>query len=213
MFRRFLYSLLIGALLLPICGASAPATASLSEQHDATHWVIQDDGKKPTTRAEAAGCSATAVAPHVLLSAHHCYVSDSKIFIDGGVVGYSFTAIFDTNDTALYIVPDYTFKNIVPFAPHDGELKQGDRVHIFGNPAGVRDIFREGYVAGKDEVKEDHLKIWIVVMPTVGGDSGSSVWDADGHICGVVTYGVFDGKMMGFAAPTFTANQLANAGL
>src|SRR6185437_16536017 len=94
--------------------------------------------------------------------------------------------------------------------------QQGENILWWGNPGGIRDQLREGYVMGVQPapVPEQQYQqpMWMVDAPAIPGDSGSAVLDANtGAIVGVVTYGINDGEFMGFFPMHFSAAQMAAA--
>lgn len=218
--KRFFLSLLASALLFTCVAATAPyIRLDLAQsEHDAAHWIVLDDGKKATdSLLEQAGCTATAIGPHTLVSAHHCWVADSKLFLDGNKTPHEFQAIFDSHDTMLLVVPDVTFTHLDTFNPRSDSPVQGETVHFYGNPGGVLDQYRTGYITGHtidtpDGVAPEQI-LWIAAAPVIGGDSGSLVLDTKGQVLGVLTYGIAEGKFFAFFSPTFTQAQLRQAGL
>lgn len=226
--KRFFLSLVASVLLFTCVGASAPSSVPSFRQrvqalldqseHDAAHWIVLDDGvKKAADLFAQAGCTATAIGPHTLVSAHHCWLENAKLFIDGDKTPHDVSAIFDSHDTMFLLVPDVTFTHLDKFSPRSYAPVQGEAIHFYGNPAGVVDQFRLGYISGHDTDTDDGVSpgqtFWLGAAPVVGGDSGSLILDSKGQVLGVLTYGVFQGKFFGFFSPTFTPEQLRQAGL
>lgn len=218
--KRFFLSLVASVLLFACIGASTPTKHVLDQQseHDAAHWIVMDDGKKSAeSLLEQAGCTATAVGPHTLVSAHHCWIEGAKLYLDGDKTPHTVSAMFDSRDTMLLIVPDVTFTHLDSFSPRNYAPVQGEVIHFYGNPAGVVDQYRIGYVTGHDKDTDDGVApgqaFWIAAAPVVGGDSGSLILDSKGQVLGVLTYGIFQGKFFGFFSPTFTPEQLQQAGV
>ena len=118
-------------------------------------------------------CSGTAIAPHAVLTATHCF--------ENGAIKYPALAIKhridDGNDHTLLIVGE-TFPVHARIAPMPDV---GTTVHIFGNPAEFRGLYADGTVAG--EYKGDTL----LSLPIFYGDSGAAVLDSQGRIVGVVS--------------------------
>lgn len=150
-------------------------------------------------------CSGTAIAPHAVLTATHCFengiVKLPKLIVRN--------RIDDGNDHTLLIVGE-TFPVQAIIAPMPDV---GTTVHIFGNPAELRGLYADGTVAG--EYKGDTL----LNLPIFYGDSGAAVLDADGRIVGMISgLRILSGGkafvQWGEARPfNFTAAQWREAGL
>lgn len=213
-------------LILTFCGAAvgdAPTADNRFPQvHKAEHWIVIGDDK------EAGGCTATAIGPHALLTAQHCDVdapdgSEIKIFVDvDGKPRYStptpyaiVAKKFDGSDHMILLLSGPTFQDVMPYVT--APPLQGESVLWWGNPAGVRDMLREGYVMGASPAPvppsgADIQTLWYVDAPSIPGDSGSAVVDAtDGHLVCIVTFGINDGEFMGCFALRFTPDQIAAA--
>lgn len=208
-------------LALPLSGASRDVSKRYAKLHKAEHWIVTE------TINDAAGCTATAVGPHALLTAEHCDMKDAQgvvlFFVDPmekpdfltSQTPYKIKAkIFDGSDHMILLLSGPAFKDVAPVqvsVPY-----QGEKVAWFGNPGGVRDMFREGYVMGVQsapapfQTKEQPL--WTVAASAIPGDSGSFVFDEKtGDLVGIVTYGINGGEFMGMFVPHFTPAQLATA--
>src|SRR5271154_3619660 len=113
---------------------------------------------EPTTTAarldfEDGTCSGTIVAANTILSAGHCFEDEEDelgytpppetMKVDGYTVKI-LAVTFDDNDHALVKV-DYTFHK---FAKLGKPPSVGAHVHYWGNPVGMKNVYREGYVTG-----------------------------------------------------------------
>ena len=222
--RRILAPILITVLLTVSCFGISSELARI-QRHRASHWIIavsyDDDGT-----LHAAGCSATAIGPHTLLTAAHCYLSDETLFIDASIyavksetaTGYRPTNfIFDLQDHMLIDVPGAHFTTYIPLA-HFRAPRQGERFYFYGNPAGMQDQYREGYITGQVHMDPDDEgdvvagdTMYMATGPVIGGDSGSSLYALDGTLIGIVTFGIQDGNFLGTFPIQFTAGQIAQS--
>lgn len=89
-------------------------------------------------------CSGTAIGPHALLGAEHCFTGAKLKKIDGHPVKVK-KIIRDHADHVIVIVAQ-RFKH---WSLRARMPSQGSPVYIDGNPGNLRDIYRHGYVAGK----------------------------------------------------------------
>jgi S1-C subfamily serine protease len=134
-------------------------------------------------------CSGTIVAPSVILSAGHCFEeeedNDWQLPMPGPttmkVDGYKvkiLAVVTDDNDHALVKV-DFVFHNAAKL----GKVPAvGAKVHYWGNPAGLNNVYREGYVTGypHGDMSLD--------LNGFFGDSGAGIFDESGNVVGVVSY-------------------------
>lgn len=185
--------LLIAALLLSGC----PATATAPE-------ALASDGKEYTLRLEGVKdgfCSGTAVGRRTVLTAGHCIKDDDKaILVNGTLVGI-LNIERDGADHALIEVT-ITFPKAAKVV---GAPKQGARVHWYGQPMGLADIYGEGVVVGHHQGKILlDANFWF-------GVSGSALLNEHGDVVGVVS-GILGQQIykLGFAYPfAFTDEQWA----
>jgi len=123
-------------------------------------------------------CSGTAISSDTLITAQHCLRMGGPLLTVNGqkvtVVGYG----KDKRDTLTVRIKGLVFKH---WARMGSPLHQGSRVRWFGNPAGERDIYREGYVVHADSNEV------LIDAAAFGGDSGSGIFDDSGRLIGVLT--------------------------
>jgi V8-like Glu-specific endopeptidase len=122
-------------------------------------------------------CSGTAVSANVILSAAHCFLTDEAITfkIDGREAKVT-KIIRDGKDHVLVMV-NIQFANKAKIT--NTAMIVGERIYYFGNP-GIKDIYREGYVAGSED------GAMILDVNSWQGDSGAGVFNDKGEIVGVI---------------------------
>ena len=133
-------------------------------------------------------CSGTVVAPSVVLSAGHCFEEDenewglplpapTSMLVDGYKVKI-LAVVFDDNDHALVQV-EFKFKQYAKLVKAPAV---GAHVHYWGNPAGINNVYREGYVTS--------YKHAAMMMDINGffGDSGAGIFDDAGNVVGVLSF-------------------------
>lgn len=121
-------------------------------------------------------CSGTAIAPHAILTATHCFNHESKPPIAKLPLAIV-KRIDDGNDHTLLIVRQ-TFDAHAQIAPMP---PAGAHVHINGNPADLRGIYASGTVAGGFDGDT------LLNLPIYYGDSGAAVLDDTGRVVGVIS--------------------------
>src|SRR5271157_4551331 len=215
--KRFLLPLF---LLCAFIGAAAiPLTPLKAAQHKATYTIITQNPKDTF----GAGCSATAISEHVLLTSAHCRIEGGKVYLNQTVRPFRHPlevsdAFYDGADHMLLVLPGVTFKYFIEYDPAKYKpLGFMDHWYFWGNPAMTMDQYREGYVCGfelppSDDVVLLSQKITIPSGTVVGGDSGSGIFaEDDGRIVGTLTWGIEGGLFSGFYPLAFTSEQVAQA--
>jgi V8-like Glu-specific endopeptidase len=170
--RALAVLLVLVVLFLPLVAFAS--SIDVDRQHKATHHISM------TNVVEQAGCSATAVGPHTLLTAGHCLLAANEIEVDGLITAVR-SLQFDDADHMLVEV-DESFNSYLPLqqrAPTEHEL-----VHIWGNPGNARDIFRWGMYDRADAL--GHTPVEVFVLSAFPGDSGSGVLDNSGTVITVL---------------------------
>lgn len=158
-------------LLVFLVAGCATQLSAVQRAHAATFRLTMDDG---------GSCSGTAVGPHAVLSATHCFVGVQALAINGEPVVVA-DAISDGHDHTIVFV-DRTFTE---YAKPAAAPVQGDPVFILGNPAGLRDLYRAGYAAGS--VVDGNVRITLYDLQDFYGDSGSGIFNAHGDLVGVIS--------------------------
>jgi trypsin len=230
---------LLATLLLAVSMAVSPVFAVNAkirvaiEQHQSMHEIVMTftdaDGK------HGALCTAYAVGPHTLMTAEHCDVKSDSVFVDPislhEIRENKISPIkivdreFDGQDHMLLDLDGINFAHTVEvrgYSANGPRLPiQGEHIHWWGNPGGMRDQYREGIVTGvipwnanDDSPEGQHIEgpsLFLVQAAVIGGDSGSAVFGDDGRVVGIVTFGIDDGQIMGMFPVQFTPSQIANS--
>ena len=198
-------------------------------QHKSMHEIVMVNRSEDGTVVGGGLCTAYAIGPHTLLTAEHCNdTQTNEVYIDAPlelirpqkVTPYKIISrAFDHQDHMLLDVSGINFKNTIVLTDHVRAPRQGEHTYSWGNPAGIRDQYREGLVMGNmpnpkadpdDAEKIDATgTVYLIAEPVIGGDSGSSIFSAeDNQLIGIVTYGIDEGQIAGMYAVVFTQTQI-----
>lgn len=174
-------------LLFTLTGAASAPVYPVT--HAATLRLGFEDGT----------CSGTAIAQRRVLTAEHCIEGGALVKINGRPAHVTGQPVLDGNDHAILTV-DVTFKQ---WARIGGGMYQAQALHWWGNPAGLDDLFRRGYVSGTTEG-------WMLIVGMgYKGDSGAALFDQHGLIVGIVSTLWVEGsfQLLGAKPLAFTVEQ------
>lgn len=119
-------------------------------------------------------CSGTAVGPQLVLTATHCFGRLTHI---NGQPAYALRRVDDGKDHSLVKVN----VRFGAWARRGAPPEQGDRLRWLGNPGGLENVYREGYVATVIDGAS------LLDAQVFQGDSGSGVFNESGQLVGVVS--------------------------
>lgn len=169
-------------------------------------------------------CSATAVGPHVLISASHCFDLGLRAIAVNGKQCHLVRVIHDGHDHALIVLASECPQKYRARFGH--RANTGDELFVWGAPGDFHDLLRVVRVAGDAHLSKGEEAEWPVLKDgaqlltgALGkGDSGAAVFDAQGRIVGLVSFGTMDhtyppNLFTGMLPLTFTREQLREAGL
>ena len=157
----------LAALLLALFAACVAyaSTRKTIDPHDATLRLGFEDGL----------CSGTAVGPHTILTARHCF-NHRLVTVNNQPVEVG--KVRPEGKDAVTVEVDRGFPVYLQRGPMPA---QGDRVRIWGNPLGEPDVMRVGYVA----------RAWtdgiVLDMRVCFGDSGAGVVDDRNRVVAVIS--------------------------
>ena len=169
-------------------------------------------------------CSGTIYLDHTILTANHCVVDGPLVAINA-MPAKSLWTLKDKTDH-VFVVTDQTFQlQVYPTVRFTDGLLQGTNFHFYGNPIGIHDQYRQGYVTGtcpadycfpglpeQLSLPKDYPVTLVSVMGQ-HGDSGAGIYNEADVLVGVVSL-IQEGMPapfipMGALPFTFTQGDLA----
>ncbi len=185
---------LLALLLTLLAGCSGCASVPLEQVHGATLRADFDNGV----------CSATAVGSTTVLIATHC-LKDGTLKTLGGRDVKILGRRDDGKDHSL-IRLNIAFDHWARFGVYPAI---GQDVFYYGNPLGLADVLRKGYIAAYVEGE------FLIDIEGAPGDSGAAVFDSEGRVIGVISM-ILQGtptnfRMMAIFPLAFTPQQIAGA--
>lgn len=148
-------------------------------------------------------CSGHAVDTHMFITASHCLLtSDTRLVAltpfgrEPAQVEILHMVASDTDQ--VFVLTDYTFEDYAPLVRMDPTLPyQGEKVHYWGNPLGLADQYREGYITGHCDLSycfpglgglmAEDTKVALMSVMGQRGDSGAALLNEHGAIVGIVS--------------------------
>jgi len=179
------------------CAADAPVAPTKPHERMTAVRIVTAGGK----------CSGTTIAPHVIISAAHCFRTATNLIMVNDKVGMISRILQDGNDHAIVVVSeDITFTTFAPIGP---PVDEGDLIHYWGNPYLFDMMLRRGYVSGFSGVNT------VFDVNGYQGDSGAGIFNAKGQLIAILSYLQGEGPfvLIGSYPINFTSTQLASVGL
>ena len=139
--------------------------------------------------AGQAGCSATSIGPHVLLTASHCEQPTGTLTIDGKS-GVKILKVYrDENDHSILFLDGVKFDQVSKVTPR--KLRDREFVFIWGNPGDTGVQFVKDLRTGKyltQNIFKGRL-VDVYDLESHHGDSGSGIFDVNGNVVDVLSIG------------------------
>lgn len=188
--------LLSGILSFSLVGCDSPGNP-----HRATHKILWTDETPtetvawgpatveilnrnvPDSKDDKKVCGMTAVGPYVFLTAAHCAGTTTTISIDGEDAEIA-DILEDGSDHMLVFMKKYWFADWVKISPEPFEQKQ--KFYLYGNPHLHEDLYREGYVMGRERSDIDGTQM-VLELNGFYGDSGSGLFNSSGEVVTVLS--------------------------
>ena len=155
------------------------------------------------------GCSGTAVARNVILTASHCFPeAQPKTLLANGELCEIRRIIKDTTDHALVTVGGCKFKVTAKVGK---PAKVGDRVFTWSSPYVFRGLLIFGTVAGMAPGELIKAPTTLYDLNLWQGSSGGGIFNERGELVAVVSIGTRPYRLMGSFPMGFTARQWKEA--
>jgi len=190
----------------------APLPATVRPEQKASHYLLL----RGAYRALGT-CTGTAIGPHAILTAAHCDQDDSvrSVQIDLATETHEIlSTATDGRDHIILLVDGTPFTNIEKVV-YDVAVV-GQPVVFYGVGGGhYPPVAKYGFVEDCQDPSDLDAAAgqFCFGARAIPGDSGSAVYDAEGHVVGIVTYldrSTEPSSTIGYAL-NFTEKQIADA--
>ncbi|WP_431098715.1 S1C family serine protease [Polaromonas aquatica] len=178
---------------------ATPSAEQLFERLSPSIWVVKtfDDAGKPIATG-----SAVVIQAGTLITNCHVLAKARKVSVTRENVAYG--ATLEHADTArdLCQLKVANF-NAPPVTVAPSETpKIGSRVYAIGNPRGLEMTISDGLLSGIRRTANDEFVALQITVPISHGSSGGGLFDAQGRLIGITTFGLRDSQNLNFALPS-----------
>ncbi len=187
------------ALAASLASAQTPLPPeTLYEQAAPSVWVVRttDADQRPLRQG-----SAVVIGPGRLIT--NCHVLRQAKGLTVGRENVSYGAALEhadpERDLCQLKVANFHAPPVVIGAA-DG-LKVGARVFAIGAPRGLETTLSDGLLSGLRRNAQGQLEAIQITVPLSGGSSGGGLFDAQGRLIGITTYGLRESQNLNFALP------------
>ncbi len=186
-------------LLAGLAAAQAPLPPEdLFERMSPSVWVVRtlDGNGRPLLQG-----SAVVIGPGRLITNCHVLRQARSLTVGRENVSYGATLEHPDPERDLCQLKVANFHApAVAIGPADG-LKVGARVFAIGAPRGLETTLSDGLLSGLRRNAQGQLDAIQITVPISGGSSGGGLFDAQGRLIGITTFGVRDSQNLNFALP------------
>lgn len=184
------------AALLVAGPAAALEPDALFAKVSGSVWAVRTFDAQ--ARPLSAG-SAVVIAPGRLVTNCHVLAKASSFVVRQENVAYGATLEYPDpqRDLCQVKVANFTAPPVA-LAPA-GSARVGQRVYAIGNPRGLENTLSDGILSGlRGDEGERLLQTTAAIAP---GSSGGGLFDSEGRLLGITTFGAKDGGSLNFAVP------------
>ncbi|MBL0919213.1 MAG: serine protease [Hydrogenophaga sp.] len=186
-------------LIATLAGAQTPlAPEALFEQASPSVWVVRtaDAAQRPLRQG-----SAVVIGPGRLITNCHVLRQAKSLTVGRENVSYGATLEHADPERDLCQIKVANFHAPPVAIAGSDALKVGARVYAIGAPRGMETTLSDGLLSGLRRNAQGQLDAIQVTVPLSGGSSGGGLFDAQGRLIGVTTYGLRESQNLNFALP------------
>jgi hypothetical protein len=161
-------------------------------------WVVRTfDAQARPLRAG----SAVAVAPGRLVTNCHVLAKANSLVIRKDNVTYGATLEYPDVEHDLCQIKVANFNAPTLAIAPASSVRVGQRVYAIGSPRGLENTLSEGLLSGLRDDRNGEARLLQTSAALSAGSSGGGLFDAEGRLLGITTYGLKDANNLNFAVP------------
>lgn len=177
----------------------------IKEREKAVFKVLTyDRNNKPLASGSGFFISANGTAisnVHVFKDAYSAKIK----LLDGKELSVQYIIDFDESfDLLKFKIEGTNFPFLTPF---NGKIEKGENVFTIGSPLGLESTVSTGIVSNVREF-EGYGRVIQITAPISHGSSGGTVFNENGYLIGVTTFGIAEGQNLNFAVDIKKIQQL-----
>ena len=204
MTRNILF--IISLLISTFTSYSQPKLKDLIREREKAVFKVLTYDRNNTPLASGSGFfispNGTAISNvHVFKDAYFAKIK----LMDGKEFNVQYIIDFDESfDLIKFKIEGLNF----PFlTPYNGKIEKGENVFTIGSPLGIESTVSTGIVSNVREF-EGYGRVIQITAPISHGSSGGTVFNENGYLIGVTTFGITEGQNLNFAVDIKKIQQL-----
>jgi Flp pilus assembly protein TadD len=118
--------------------------------------------------------------------------------IDGKEFNVQYIIDFDESFDLIKFKIEGSNSTFPSLTPYNGRIEKGENVFTIGSPLGLESTVSTGIVSNVREF-EGYGRVIQITAPISHGSSGGTVFNENGYLIGVTTFGITEGQNLNFA--------------
>lgn len=187
----------------PVLPAQALEPTQLFDKVSPSVWIVRtyDAAERPIGLGSAVVIESGRLVTncHVLAKAKEVFVRRDNVMYEAKLEHADAPRDLCVLQVAHFSAPAVTVRSVK-------DLKVGERVYAIGNPKGLEVTLSEGLVSGlralHDSADKDDDTLVQTSAPLSPGSSGGGLFDTEGRLVGITTFGWRDAQNLNVAVPS-----------
>jgi len=197
---------IISLLISNISSFAQPKLKDLIKDRERAVFKVLTYDRNKTPLASGSGffisSNGTAISNvHVFKDAYSAKIK----LVDGKELNVQYIIDFDESYDLIKFKIDGS--NLPFLTPYNGKIEKGENVFTIGSPLGLESTVSTGIVSNVREF-EGYGRVIQITAPISHGSSGGTVFNENGYLIGVTTFGITEGQNLNFAVDIKKIQQL-----
>lgn len=145
--------------------------------------------------------SAVVIGPGRLITNCHVLKGAKSLLVTKMNISYGASLEFADPERDLCQIKVMNFYAPAVEMGDASKLRVGQKVYAIGNPQGLELTLSEGLISSLRSIEENDLPLVQTTAAMSPGSSGGGLYDRDGKLIGITTFGAVNGQNLNFAHP------------